>query len=183
MIHRMTDGCKNSKLSTFLGIIDSWSHRKIGSNAIAKRKPLARQPCLTPPAMRNCPRVAPANSTCVVLSLQNLRRKRLVGWGNSVFSITERIQEWLTLGYKAAKSVNRMPDSCGAHATRARAVVSISKMLSVICLEEKHLCEGWMHLMVYHWRPRQMAEVRSLQSQLQSANGRVHCHRCQRSWG
>ena len=42
----------------------------------------------------------------------------------------------------AAKSVKRIPDSCGAHATRARAVVSISKMLSVICPDEMYLCEG-----------------------------------------
>ena len=38
-------------------MIVSWSHLKIGSNAIAKRKPLAGQPCLTPLATRNCPRV------------------------------------------------------------------------------------------------------------------------------
>ena len=31
-------GCKNSNLPTFLGIIDSWSNRKIGSKAIAKNK-------------------------------------------------------------------------------------------------------------------------------------------------
>ena len=33
--------------------------------------------------------------------------------------------------YAAAKSVKRIPDSCGAHTTWARAVVSSSKMLSV----------------------------------------------------
>ena len=38
-------------------------------------------------------------------------------------------------------SQQRTPESCGAHATWARAVVSISKMLSVFCLEEMHLCE------------------------------------------
>ena len=54
----------------------------------------------------------------------------------------------------------------------SQAVVSISKMLSVICLEEMHLCEGCMHPMVYQWRPQQIAEVRSLQSQLHSVNGR-----------
>ena len=42
--------------------------RKMGSKAVANKKPLARQPCLTPLAMRNCPRVVPANSTYVVLS-------------------------------------------------------------------------------------------------------------------
>ena len=31
-----------------------------------------------------------------------------------------------------------------------------------------HLCEGCMHLMVYQWRPRQKAEVRSSQSRLHS---------------
>ena len=51
-------------------------------------------------------------------------------------------------------------------------MVSISEMLSVICREEIHLCDGCMHLMVYQWRPRQMADVRSFQSQLHSANGR-----------
>ena len=55
--------CNNSRLSRFPGLIDSWSHRKIGSKAIAKRKPLAGQPCLTPLAIRNCTRCAPANST------------------------------------------------------------------------------------------------------------------------
>ena len=54
----------------------------------------------------------------------------------------------------------------------SQAVVSISKMLSVMCLEEIHRCEGCMHLMVCQWRPRQIAEVRSLQSQLNSVNGR-----------
>ena len=44
------------------------SQRKIGSKTIAKKKPLAGQHCLTLLAMRNCPRVVPANSTCVVLS-------------------------------------------------------------------------------------------------------------------
>ena len=62
-------GCKKSRLSGFFGISVSWSHRKIGSKAIAKRKPLAGQSCRTPLAMRNCPRSAPANSTCVMLSL------------------------------------------------------------------------------------------------------------------
>ena len=41
-----------------------------------------------------------------------------------------------------------------------------------MCLEKMHLCEGCMHLMAYQWRPRQMAEVRSLQSQLHCVNGR-----------
>ena len=45
-------------------------------------------------------------------------------------------------------------------------------MLSVMCLEEMHLYEGCMHLMVYQWRPPQVAEVSSLQSQLHSVNGR-----------
>ena len=49
-------GCKNSRLSRFLEILVSWSHRKIGSKAIAKRKPLAGQPCRTPLAIRNCHR-------------------------------------------------------------------------------------------------------------------------------
>ena len=52
-----------------LGITASWSRLKIGSKAIAKRKPLAGQPCLTPLATGNCHRVAPASSTCVMLSL------------------------------------------------------------------------------------------------------------------
>ena len=65
---KRTEQVANSKLSGFLGIIDSWSHRKIGSMAIAKRNPLAGQPCRTPLATRNCPRSAPANSTCVMLS-------------------------------------------------------------------------------------------------------------------
>ena len=69
-------GCKKSRLSGFFGIIVSWSHLKIGSKAIAKRKPLAGQPCRTPLAMRNCPRSAPATSTCVMLSLNILRKKR-----------------------------------------------------------------------------------------------------------
>ena len=36
---------------------------QIGSKAVAKRKPLAGQPCRTPLAKRDCPRSAPANST------------------------------------------------------------------------------------------------------------------------
>ena len=51
-------------------------------------------------------------------------------------------------------------------------MVSISKILSVICQEEMHRCEGWMHLMVYQWRPWQMADERSLQSKLHNVNGR-----------
>ena len=35
-------GCKNSQLSRFLGIVHSWSHRKIGSKAIAKKEPIRR---------------------------------------------------------------------------------------------------------------------------------------------
>ena len=65
-------GCKNSRLSGFRGIITSWSHLKIGSKAIAKRKPLAGQPCRTPLATRNCPLSAPANSTCVTLFFVNI---------------------------------------------------------------------------------------------------------------
>ena len=45
-------------------------------------------------------------------------------------------------------------------------------MLSVICLEEIHLCEMCTHLMVYQWRPRQIAVVSVLQSQLHSVSGR-----------
>ena len=48
--------CKNSKLLGFFGTIDSWSHLKIGSKTIAKRKPLAGQPCHALLAMKNCPR-------------------------------------------------------------------------------------------------------------------------------
>ena len=107
-----------------------------------------------------------------MVSLYILRRKRQRKPGNPVFFCTLKFQERLTLGYAAAKSVKRTLDSCGAHATSARAVVSLSKMLSVICLEEIHLCEGCMHLMVYLSRSRQMAEVRSSQSQLHSVNGR-----------
>ena len=39
----------------FWGIIVSWTNRKIGSNAIANRKPLAGQPCLTHLAIQKCP--------------------------------------------------------------------------------------------------------------------------------
>ena len=53
--------CKKSRLSEFLGMTASWSPLKIGSKAIAKRKPLAGQPCLIPLAIKNCPRSAPAN--------------------------------------------------------------------------------------------------------------------------
>ena len=34
----------------------------MGSKAIASMEPLAGQPCLTPLAMRKCPRVIPVNS-------------------------------------------------------------------------------------------------------------------------
>ena len=44
-------------------------------------------------------------------------------------------------------------------------------MLSVICLDEIHHWGGCMHLMVYHWRPRQIAVVRILQSQSHKVNG------------
>ena len=47
--------------------------------------------------------------------------------GNSVFSSIRKIQEWLTQGYAAAKSVNKLPDSRAPHAKWARAVVSILK--------------------------------------------------------
>ena len=39
----------------------------------------------------------------------------------------------------AAKSVNRIPDSRGAHATCAKGIVSTSKISSVIYLDETHL--------------------------------------------
>ena len=39
--------CKKTWLSGFLGINVSWSHLKIEAKAIATRKPLAGQPCLT----------------------------------------------------------------------------------------------------------------------------------------
>ena len=42
------EGWRKLGSAGFLGMIVSWSHRKIGSNAIAKRNPLAAQPCLTP---------------------------------------------------------------------------------------------------------------------------------------
>ena len=44
------------------------------------------------------------------------------------------------------------------------------KMLSVICLDERHLFEGCMHLMVYQWRPQWIEDVRRLQSQFRSVN-------------
>ena len=75
----------------------------------------------------------PVNASCEAAERES---------GNQGVSSTEKIQERLTLGYAAAKSVRRTPDSCGAHATWARAVVSIPKMMSVICLDEIHLCEG-----------------------------------------
>ena len=53
-----------------------------------------------------------------------------------VGSVCGLVPDVVGMGQAAAKSVNRIPDSCGAHATYAKAVVSISKMLSVICLEE-----------------------------------------------
>ena len=59
-----------------------------------------------------------------------------------------------------------------AHATCAIAVVYTSSVLSIICLDEIHLWDGWIHLMVYQWSPRQIAEVRKLQSHLHSVIGR-----------
>ena len=44
-------GWRKSRPAGFLGIIASWSQRKMGSTAIAIRKPLAGQPCLIPLAM------------------------------------------------------------------------------------------------------------------------------------
>ena len=46
-----------------------------------------------------------------------------------------------------------------AHVTWARAVISTSKMLSVICLDEMHLRAGCMHLMENLCKPKYIAVV------------------------
>ena len=59
--------------------------------------------------------------------------------------------------------------TCG---TCARAVVSTSKMLLVIWLVGLHLCAGCMQLMQYLCRPKHIAVVMILQSQLHKVSGR-----------
>ena len=54
-----------------------------------------------------------------------------------------------SLGYAAAKSVNRIPDSCGAHPTCAKASRLNLEICYFICLDEMHLSVGCMHQMVY----------------------------------
>ena len=54
----------------------------------------------------------------------------------------------------------------------ATAVVSTSKMLSVICLDDLHLWAWWIHLLEYLCRSKQIAVVMILQSQLHKVNGR-----------
>ena len=51
---QLEGGSRKSGAAGFLGMIVFWSQRKMGSNAIANKKPLARQHCLTALAMENC---------------------------------------------------------------------------------------------------------------------------------
>ena len=59
-----------------------------------------------------------------------------------------------------------------AHVTWARAVISTSKMLSVTCLDEMHLRAGCMYLMEYLCKPKYIAVVIILHSQLRKVKGR-----------
>ena len=59
-----------------------------------------------------------------------------------------------------------------AHVTCAKAVVSTSKMLSVICLVETHRWTGRIYQMEYLCRPKQIAVLMILQSPLHKVNGR-----------
>ena len=107
-------------------MIASWSQRKTGSKAIANKKPVAGQPCLTPLAMKKCPQVIPATLTRVLLLVCGT-----IAIDPSQESANELKQHcfpehmedpiMMDAGIRrsAAKSVNRMPDSCGAHATWA----------------------------------------------------------------
>ena len=70
------------------------------------------------------------------------------------------------------QSPSRRYPTLQAHATCAKAVVSTSKMLSVICLVQMHLSAGCTHLMVYQCRPKHIAVVILLQSQSRNASGR-----------
>ena len=65
--NRKTISIRKSGSVGSLGITELCSQRKMESNAVASKKPLAGQPCLTPLAVGNCPLVFHANSTCVVL--------------------------------------------------------------------------------------------------------------------
>ena len=105
-----------------------------------------------------------------MLSMCMLRRDRQRKSGNPVFSSTKKIPQSLTL---VPKSVGRTPESCGAHAIWARAVVSILQMFCVIFLEEMHLWEVCMHLMAYHWWPRQKSRGREFAKAIAQCRWRI----------
>ena len=70
--HKRTEqGRRKSGPVGSLGITELCSQQMMGSTAIANRKPLAGQPCLTPLAMGNCHLVFPANSTCGTVAVNH----------------------------------------------------------------------------------------------------------------
>ena len=78
------------------------------------------------------------------------------------------IDTWIRTGEVG----QRIPESRVAHVTCAKAVVSTSKMLSVICLVETHRWAGRKNQMEYLCRPKQIVVLMILQSPLHKVNGR-----------
>ena len=105
----------------FLGMIASWSQRKVGSNAIANKKPLAKQPYLTLLAMRSS-NLSCKFHVCTTIAL-NHSQKPTNELGQLCPPNLMENPGVVDARYAAAKSVDRMPDSSAAHATCAKAIV------------------------------------------------------------
>ena len=104
--------CRKSSRSKFLGMNASWSHLKMGSEAIANEKPLWTSLSDSSGHKEQTP--SPSHK----INAHTVRQL-------SVLEYTKGILEWLTLGKAAAKSTKRTPDSCRTHAIWAKAVVSV----------------------------------------------------------
>ena len=107
-----------------------WNDRVLESPKMLGRTPLhvgGKSHCKYETTRRTALPDAPGHASgfpckftlCHGVAVDHMRRNCRTNTGNSAFSRTWKIQEWLTIGCAAAKSVRRLPDSCGAHAACA----------------------------------------------------------------
>ena len=111
--------CRKSKPPRFLGMIASSSQRKMGSSAIANKKDARKTALPHAPGHDEFPPVFLQNSTCNTIAANHSQEPADELWQLCLLEYTEN-PGMIDAGHAAAKTVNKISDSCGANVTYAK---------------------------------------------------------------
>ena len=135
---RMGEGWKKWRAARPFGMIASWNHHFVGSNTIAKKE--VKSHCKYETTRRTALPEDPGNASGFPCKFTLCHAVAI-----------DHAQE---LSHEDPGVVDDRVCTCKVRQEIARFLRSVShmhhsKMLSVICLDEMHLCAGCIHLMVY----------------------------------